>query len=803
MSAKPEAVVDDMLNVIIDDVEYKARQGAMIIEVTDDNDISVPRFCYHKKLPIAANCRMCMVQVEMGGRMAPKPLPACATPVADGMKVWTQSEYARKAQRAVMEFLLINHPLDCPICDQGGECELQDVALEYGRGVSRFSEKKRVVPEKNFGPLIASDMTRCIHCTRCVRFLEHVAGFKELGGMGRGENVEIGTCIQHNIESELSGNIIDVCPVGALTSRPFRFSARAWELVQTPSVAAHDCVGSNIYLHTRNGKLMRVVPRENEAINEVWAADRDRFSYQGINSDDRLTTPMVKRADGWQEVEWEEALHITAQALSERVKEQGADQLGMLASPSATLEELSLFNQLAEGLGVSNIDHRLRQTDFTGQAQQPMFPFLGQTIEELEQANAILVVGGNLRKDHPIIGHRIRKAAQAGASVMMINPVDYPVTYKLAHKSIVTPSNLVQSLSGVAAALLQSRKARAPEALQAVIEQTLPNDTEQAMAATLADADNATVLLGLDAMMHPAFSALRAIAVLIGDLSGARVGFVSDGANSAGACLAGVLPHHGAGGAVRDNTGLDAAQMLAQPRRNYLLLNIEPEFDCANGAQALAAMQQAGFVVALTPYVTDSMRNYADVLLPSAVFAETSGTFVTVEGRWQSFAAASRAPGDTRPGWKILRVLGNLLDLEGFDQVSSEQVRDALSQQVGEVKLDNSTCGDAATPPAPASGLERIASLPMYAVDNIVRRAESLQLTPDGQVALLRLNPDDAASLSLADGDRATVTEDGNSVTLEVVVDERVAKGAAVAPQAIEATLKLGAPSGVLQVRKA
>jgi len=803
MSAKPEAVADGMLSVVVDDVEYKARPGAMIIEVTDDNDISVPRFCYHKKLPVAANCRMCMVQVEMGGRMAPKPMPACATPVADGMKIWTQSDYARKAQRAVMEFLLINHPLDCPICDQGGECELQDLALGYGRGVSRFTEKKRVVAEKNFGPLIASDMTRCIHCTRCVRFLQHVAGHKEMGGMGRGENVEIGTYIQHNLESELSGNIIDVCPVGALTSRPFRFSARAWELDQTPSIAAHDCVGANVYLHTRRGELMRVVPRENEAINEVWASDRDRFAYQGINSDDRLTTPMVKRADGWQEVEWEEALHIAAQALTDRVKEQGAEQLGMLASPSATLEELSLFNQLAEGLGVSNIDHRLRQADFTGQSQQPLFPFLGQTIEELEQANAILVVGGNLRKDQPIIGHRIRKAATAGASVMMINPVDYPVTYKLAHKSIVTPSHMVQSLAGVAAALLQSKKARAPEALQAIIDQTLPNDTEQAMAATLADADNATVLLGLDAAMHSAFSTLRAIAVLIGELSGAKVGFVSDGANSAGAYLAGVLPHRGAGGAVRETGGLDAAQMIAQPRKNYLLLGIEPELDCANGAQALAAMQQAEFVVALTPYVTDTMRDYADVLLPCGVFAETSGTFVNIEGRWQSFAAASRAPGDSRPGWKVLRVLGNLLDLEGFDQTSSEQVRDALSQQVGEVKLDNTACGDAVTPSSTASGLERIASLPMYAVDNIVRRAESLQLTPDGQVTLLRLNPDDAASLSLADGDRATVAQDGNNITLEVVVDAHVAKGSAVAPQAIEVTQALGAPSGTLQVKKA
>ena len=432
-----------------------------------------------------------------------------------------------------------------------------------------------------------------------------------------------------------------------------------------------------------------------------------------------------------------------------------------------------------------------------------MFPFLGQTLEELEQANTILVVGGNPRKDQPIIGHRIRKAAMAGASVMMINPVDYPLTYSLAHKSIVTPSHIVQSLAGVAAALLQSQKARAPEALQAIIDQTLPNDTEQAMAATLADAEQATVLLGLDAAMHTAFSTLRAIAVLVGELSGAKVGFVSDGANSAGACLAGVLPHRSAGGATRSATGLDAAQMIAQPRKNYLLLGIEPEFDCANGAQALAAMQQAEFVVALTPYVTDAMRDYADVLLPSSVFAETSGTFVNIEGRWQSFTAASRAPGDSRPGWKILRVLGNLLDLEGFDQSSTEQVRDALSQQLGEVKLDNTACGDAVTPTAPGSGLERIASLPLYAVDSVVRRAASLQMTPDGQVDLLHLNPTDASSLSLADGDRAAVMQNGHSVTLEVVVDKRVAKGAAVAVQAVEATQALGAPAGVLQVRKA
>ena len=799
MSAKPDTVADDMLTVEIDGTEYQARKGSMIIEVTDENGITVPRFCYHKKLPVAANCRMCMVEVEK----APKPMPACATPVMDGMKISTRSDYAKNAQRAVMEFLLINHPLDCPICDQGGECELQDVALEYGRGVSRFSEKKRVVRDKDFGALIASDMTRCIHCTRCVRFLQHIAGFKEMGGMGRGENVEIGTYIQHNIESELSGNIIDVCPVGALTSKPFRFTARAWEMEQTASIAAHDCVGSNLYLHTRRGKLMRAVPRENEAINEVWLSDRDRFAYLGVNSADRLEQPMIKKVSGWQAVEWEEALHVVAQAFRDRVETQGADQLGVLVSPSATLEEQVLVNRLAEGLGVSNIDHRLRQTDFSGQQDQPLFPFLGQSIAELENVDAALIVGGNPRKDQPIIGHRLRKAAKAGASVMFINSVDFACTFKAAHKAIVAPNRLVQSLAGVAAALLQSKKARAPQALQSVIDQTLPDATEQAMASALSEAGQATVLLGLGAGMHPAFSTMRALAVLIAELSGAKLGFLSDGANSAGACLAGVLPHRTAGAQTRENPGLNAAQMIDQPLKNYLLLGIEPEFDCANGARALAAMQQAELVVALTPYITERMREYADVLLPMNCFSETSGTFVNCEGRWQSFAAVSRAPAGSRPGWKVLRVLGNLLELDGFDQTSSQQVRDSLSQLIGDVTVNNTHCGEFVGYLESGGGLQRIDYLPMYAVDSMVRRATALQKTPDADVASVSLNPADASRLGLSDGDKAVVLQGDEDADMDVVVTDSIAEGSALISQAIETTLELGAPFGSVQIKKA
>jgi NADH-quinone oxidoreductase subunit G len=799
MSAKPDSVAEDMLNIEIDGKPFRARKGAMIIEVADANGITIPRFCYHKKLPVAANCRMCMVEVEK----APKPLPACATPVMEGMKINTCSDYAKAAQRAVMEFLLINHPLDCPICDQGGECELQDLALQYGRGVSRFSEKKRVVKDKDFGPLIASDMTRCIHCTRCVRFLQHVAGYKEMGGMGRGENVEIGTYIQHNIESELSGNIIDVCPVGALTSRPFRFKARSWEMLQTPCIAAHDCVGSNLQLHTRRGSLLRVAPNENESINEVWLSDRDRFSYQGVNSAERLDQPMLRRADGWHPVEWEEALHVVAQSLRERVEHHGVSQLGILVSPSATLEEHSLVARLAEGLGVTNIDHRLRQSDFSGQQDQPLFPYLGQSIEDLEHLNAALIVGGNPRKDQPIIGHRLRKAAQAGASVMFINPVDYSYTFEPAHKAIVTPARMVQSLAGVAAALLQSKKARAPHALRSVIDKTLPDATEQAMARALSDAGQAAVLLGIGAGMHPAFSTLRALAVLVAELSGAKLGFLSDGANSAGACLAGVLPHRGPGGQARDTVGLDAAQMLAQPLKNYLLVGIEPELDCANAAAAHAAMHEAEFVVMLTPYMTERMREYADVLLPINCFAETSGTYVNCEGRWQSFAAASRAPGASRPGWKVLRVLGNLLELDGFDQASSEQIRDALREQVAGVSVDNTQSGESVDYSYSGTGLQRIGDLPMYAADAVVRRAEALQKTADADVNCVRLNPADADRLGLAAGDTAVLQQGGAHVELPVVIDARIAEGAAWAAQASAATLELAAPYDALQVKKA
>ena len=798
MSASPETLAEDRVTVTIDGVDYQAPKNAMIIEVTDNHAISVPRFCYHKKLPIAANCRMCMVQVEMGGRMAPKPLPACATPVADGMKIWTTSEYAKNAQRAVMEFLLINHPLDCPICDQGGECELQDVALEYGRGVSRFTEKKRVVQDKNFGPLIATDMTRCIHCTRCIRFLEHIGGSKELGGTGRGENMEISTYIENSIDSELSGNVIDVCPVGALTSKPFRFTARAWELIQTASVSPHDCVGSNLMLHTRNGKLMRVVPNENEAINEVWLSDRDRFSYQGINSEDRLTQPMVKTAGEWKTTGWEEAL----QAVIAGLKAVDPARLGMLVSPSATLEEMYLLNRLAEGLGTANIDHRLRRSDFTGQAQEPLYPALGQTIAALESADAVLVIGANPRKEQPIIGHRLRKAASQGAHIMFVNPVDYPVTYQPAEKIIVKPGQLVQHLAAIATVVLESGNHRPTELLAPLVEGVIPDNTAESIAAKLLQADRPTLLLGITASMHPSFSAIRALAVCIAEHTSADIGFLSDGANAAGAHLAGVLPHRSAAGKPRSTTGLHARDMLATPLDACLTFAMEPEFDCADSRMAMHAMQAAGFVTVLNSYVTDSMREYADVLLPIAAFSETSGTFVNCEGEWQSFTAASRAPDGARPGWKVLRVLGNLLELNDFEQASSDAVRDEVRSKLGNEAVNNKVYPHEVHVEAAQQGIERIAELPPYAIDAVVRRASALQQTPDADTACLRLNPEDAAQTGLADAERAGVRQGGVQTTLALKIDHHVAAGAAVLPVSLPVSLVIPDPWAVLTMEK-
>ena len=677
---------DDIVNIEVDGKPVEARPGQMIIEVTDKIGTYVPRFCYHDKLSIAANCRMCLVDIEG----APKPIPACAQPVSEGMKVFTKSPRAIAAQKATMEFLLINHPLDCPICDQGGECELQDLAIGYGRDVSRYNDGKRVVKDKDLGPLVSTDMTRCIHCTRCVRFGEEIQGKPQLGTMLRGENVLISTYVEQNIDHELSANIIDLCPVGALNNKPYRYSARAWEMVQHPTVAPHDCVGSNIYAHVLRGTVKRIVPRNNESINESWISDRDRFSYEAIYSADRLATPRVKENGEWREIDWETALETAAEAL------KAADDIGMLCSPSATVEEGFLLSKLADHLGTGNIDHRLQRRDFSDQDNDPAFPWLGCSIADLENQDAIFVIGSNIRAEAPILAHRIRKAALGGASVSFANSSEYEYFFDV--DQYLSGAGLVELLSG--------------DGIAPVVEK-------------LRNADNALVLLGNIAGSHGASGAVRALAADIAEKTGARLGTLSPGANSAGLSLAGVLPQKG--------DGLDAGAMLDSSLDAVVLVNVEPDTDIHATSGAVAKLAKQKFVVALTPYESDALLAAADLLLPIGTFAETSGTYVNVEGTWQSFAGVASPVGEARPGWKVLRVLGNLVEAEGFDYVASEDVLDEFRAALGEVSASSySGSAEAAKLKGADSPADDI-DTPLYEVDSMVRRASALQLTPEGR----------------------------------------------------------------------
>ncbi|MGB5493189.1 MAG: NADH-quinone oxidoreductase subunit NuoG, partial [Sedimenticolaceae bacterium] len=704
---------DQTFTIEVDGQQLEARPGQMLIEVTDAAGINVPRFCYHKHLSVAANCRMCLVEVEK----APKPLPACATPVMNGMKVFTRSPLAREAQKGTMEFLLINHPLDCPICDQGGECELQDVAMGYGGDISRFTERKRVVRDEDIGSLIATDMTRCIHCTRCVRFGGEIAGLRELGATGRGEHMRIGLYIEHAVASELSGNVIDLCPVGALTAKPSAYQARSWELSEYDGVAPHDGLGSNLHLHVRRNRLMRVVPRENEDVNQTWISDRDRFSYQGLYSNDRLQRPMLRENGKLREADWQEALMAAARAM----KDVAGTRIGALISPSATLEEHYLATRLLRGLGSNNIDHRLRQGDFRGDAADPALPWLGQRIADLSTNQATLLVGSWLRKDQPMLNHRVRQSQIDGAQAMAINPVAYDFNYELDVDIVCVPSAMTTELAGVAAAL-------GADTLGIPVA---PDQAHRAIADSLKNAEQGSLLLGTAAMMHPDFSLLRALGSTIAAAAGVTLGFVGSGSNDCGAWMAGAVPHRDTGGKVIAPPGLNAAAMLEQPLDLYLTFGVEPEMDMADPARTAAALGAAQ-LLAIGSHASPWLLEHADILLPAAAYAETSGTFVNIEGNAQSFRGATAPPGETRPGWKILRVLGNLVGLDGFDYAESTEVRDEVMAACADLAPDNRTGDLQDRRPRSAPGeWERVGGVPIYAVDALSRRAHALQLTPD------------------------------------------------------------------------
>lgn len=772
-----------MIEIELDGKKVEVAEGSMVMHAADKAGTYIPHFCYHKKLSIAANCRMCLVDVEK----APKPMPACATPVTQGMIVRTKSDKAIKAQQGVMEFLLINHPLDCPICDQGGECQLQDLAVGYGGSSSRYKEEKRVVFHKDASPLVGlEEMSRCIHCTRCVRFGQEVAGIMELGMVNRGEHAEITTVSGDTIDSELSGNMIDLCPVGALTSKPFRYSARTWELSRRKSVSPHDSTGANLIVQVKANKVMRVVPLENEAVNECWIADRDRFSYEALNSDERLTTPMVKQNGQWASTDWTTALDYVARSLNQIKTEHGAASLGALASAHSTTEELHLLAKLVRGLGSDNIDFRLRHADF---APRRGVHWLGSSIASLSELSSVLVVGSFLRKDHPLFAQRIRQAARRGAQVHSLHALADDWLMPMGTQLTAAPSAWVSVLGEIASAVAAAKSVAAPAGA--------PNASEaaKAVARSLIDGDSKAVLLGNAAAQHPQASQLLALANWIGQQTGASVGYLTEAANTVGAQLVGAMPREG---------GLNAGQMLSNGAlKAAVLLNVEPALDAANPREAVASLQSAALVIALTPFKTAALES-ADVLLPIAPFAETSGTFVNAEGRAQSFHGVVKPLGETRPAWKVLRVLGNLVGLKGFDFETSEEVR---AEALGDAstlasRLDNATDAAASFMATVATGLERVADVPIYCTDSLVRRATSLQLTADARPPVVGVPASLGEQLGLAEGDDVLVRQGDGHVQLPVRVDPTLAPNTVRVPTGHPLTAGLGAGFGAVVIEK-
>ena len=769
--------------VKVDGVEIEVPQGATVLQACELAGKEIPRFCYHERLSIAGNCRMCLVEVKPG---PPKPQASCALPAADKQEIFTNSPMVKNAREGIMEFLLINHPLDCPICDQGGECTLQDLAVGYGGSSSRYQEIKRVVVEKNLGPLIATDMTRCIHCSRCVRFGQEIAGVMELGMTGRGEHTEVMPFLANQVASELSGNVIDLCPVGALTSKPFRYRARTWELSRRHSISPHDSLGSNLEVHVKDNKVMRVLPRENEDVNECWLADRDRFSYEGLNTAERLTQPMIKQGGQWVEVTWQAALEFVA----DKLKSIPAEQIGALSTPYRPAEELFLLQKVMRGMGSGNVDHRLRQSDFSLDSKAHGGFWLGMPVTYMSRLNRMLVVGSNLRKDHPLMAHRIRESVRWYGELNLINAAEDEFLGKVHAKRIVAPSQLAATLAGVCVALAELKQLPVPDiAVHGVVD-----DIARKMAESIAGGETRAVFLGNMAQHHPTYSQIHMLAQEVARLAGASFGVLGEAANSVGAVAVGAIPGCGPLGQTAIK-GLNAQQMLSQPLRAYVMLGVEAELDTHDPVSALNSINAAEFVVVMSPYKGKSL-DYADVLLPIAPWTETSGTFVNTEGRVQSFCAVVKPLGETRPAWKVLRVLGNLLGLTGFDHNDSEDVlRDALGvTPTGSVQafLTNEVSGVSVSPPQPINGLERVAEVPIYQTDAVVRRSHALQMTLDAALPVARMHSRLIEKLGLQENGRVSVRQTASALTLKVQRDDLLPDNCVRIPSGHPLTASLG-----------
>lgn len=784
-----------MATIEIDGKTYQVESGKMIIEVADEHGIHIPRFCYHKKLSVAANCRMCLVQVEN----SKKPLPACATPITDGMKIFTTSEETRRSQKAVMEFLLINHPLDCPICDQGGECELQDVSMGFGAGESAYRDSKRAVHDDDLGPLISTEMTRCIHCTRCVRFGEEIAGVRELGATGRGEHTQIGTYIQHAMTSEVSGNVIDLCPVGALTSKPYRFTARPWEMQQYPGVAPHDCLGSQVYVHVRGQKVMRVVPRECETINETWISDRDRFAYLGLHHPDRAKQPRIKKNGVWETVDWAVALEYAHEGIQKCLKQYGASHFAAFASASSTLEELYLFQRWMRALGVVNLDHRLKQTDFRDQDHLPVMPTSTLPFADLEKQNVILLVGTHLHREVPLAGVRVRKAVLSGSSVFAVNPVAYDFPFHISAQEVATPQGMLVSLASILLSLVDDKKTL-PLSLQKWllgIESTPFSD----QVARALKQEKSVILTGYIAENHPDAAVLRTLVHYICTRSGAHTIQLTQGANAAGAHLVGVLPHRTQIGVKLEKKGLDVQEILENKPKGFCLMGVEPGCDFANPHRARQALLGAEFVVMMTAYDEPAMEEYANVILPMAVFAETSGTYINIDQTWQTVAGCSVPPGEARPAWKILRVLGNLMDCAGFEYTSPDEILKEIKACFDESDLNAYQPYLESEFPHPEKNLVRVGEWPLYRVDSVVRHADALQRGASADLVCVKMHPETAGIYAL--DKQVTIAQGEIAVTLPLVKDESIAKETVWVLNAMPETIDLGHAFAQIDVQKA
>ena len=793
--------MSETITITINGQEIQTSPGQMLIDVADDNNISIPRFCYHKKLSVAANCRMCLVEVEK----APKPMPACATPANDGMVVKTKSSTAIAAQKSTMEFLLINHPLDCPICDQGGECELQDVAMGFGGDVSQYTEQKRVVCDKNIGPLIATDLTRCILCTRCVRFGEEIAGLPELGATGRGEQTQIGTYIEKSVTSELSGNIIDLCPVGALTAKPSRYTSRPWELIQHASIAAHDCVGSNIYVHTRNQQVMRVVPRDNEQINEAWISDRDRFSYTSLNHEARLLTPKVRENGKLKDIDWETAINLAVEKLQAAANQKG--DLAGLISPQCTLEEHYLFQKLIRGLGSNNIDHRLKQSDFSAQNSMPAMPWLGRSIESLESLDSVLLVASNLRTEQPMLNHRVRKAVvHNNAAVSSISTVSGQYNFDCFEDLAGSAEQVLHNLASVVVSLANKTKTELSADLVLLLEKVTAKKEHNAIAKSLIDGKQSAIIVGVQAVSLNQYAMLMQLAEAIAAMSNSTLGYLSESANTAGACLAGTLPNRLAAGVNSEETGQNAVEILTESHKVLMLMGLDPIADISNGASAKALAGNNDFIIAVNSFENEFNNESADLILPLATFLETSGTFVNVEGFWQSFNGCAAAAGESRQGWKILTALSQvLLPADDNEYADSTAVRNEIKEQCRKLKLDNfaSIKGKDNKLPTRPRALQKISETTIYSVDAMVRNSVSLQSTVNMKNAsCLRVNAAQADKLGLTDAEQVHIKQSDGTAILPLLIDENIPAGCVWIPTGTVAVQNLSTLFGSVEVEK-